>query len=201
MAIKQLTEENIKNATTYIPLKLKSEMAKTYAEDCIEKVEVKYKDEILPPLYKENQHRRMLYGMLTLVGYYLNVIKEQDNFRDVDYDEWNGTSLLNQLNRFKSSKDSEVRDKAYDILDDYREFYRMLGGEINALLSAKNDLIYRATQYLDGKMTPEYFEKSLQDLRDVQEEAMEYINNRDKLFAEGEEKDSEKGSEIDGEQQ
>lgn len=181
---KQLTEEIIKNADTYIPLVKKTVSAKQFAEKCIEKVEMKYKDEILPPMYKENVQMRMLYGMNILLAAYLKVFDKED-FKSSDYDEWGGTAVLNQLNRFKSSKDAEVRDKAYDILDDYREFYGMLGKEINALLATKNDLMYRALAYFDGKMTPEYFEQSLKDLRDVQEEALEYISSRDKLFSDG----------------
>lgn len=189
---KQLTEEIIRNATTYVPLKQKATMAKRFAEDCVEKVEMKYKDEPLPPVYKENIQVRMLWGMCVLLTSYLKVFDKDsgEDFRSTDYDEWGGTAVLNQLNRFKSSKDAEVRDKAYDILDDYREFYGMLGKEINSLLSAKNDLMTRALAYLDGKMTPQYLEQSLQELREVQQEALEYVNNRDKLFedkeAEGE---------------
>jgi hypothetical protein len=183
---KQLTEAIIKNANSYVPLKQKTAMAKRFAEDCIEKVEIKYKDEMLPPMYKEDVQKRMLWGMCVLLTSYLMVFDKDsgEDFRGSDYDSWGGTAVLNQLNRFKSSKDAEVRDKAYDILDDYREFYGMLGKEINSLLNTKNDLIYRALAYLDGKMTPQYFEKSLEDFRSVQEEAMEYINNRDKLFSE-----------------
>lgn len=187
---RQLTEEIIRNATTYVPLKQKATMAKRFAEDCVEKVEMKYKDEPLPPVYKENIQVRMLWGMCVLLTSYLKVFDKDsgEDFRSTDYDEWGGTAVLNQLNRFKSSKDAEVRDKAYDILDDYREFYGMLGKEINSLLSAKNDLMTRALAYLDGKMTPQYLEQSLKDLRDVQQEALEYVNNRDKLF---EDKESE----------
>ena len=182
---RQLTEDNIRHASTYLPLNQKARMAKKFAEDCIEKVELKYKDEILPPMYKENVQMRMLWGLCVLLTSYLKVFDKEsgEDFRSADYDEWGGTAVLNQLNRFKSSKDAEVRDKAYDILDDYREFYGMLGKEINSILSAKNDLMLRALAYFDGKRTPEYFEQSLKDLRDVQEEALEYINNRDKLFA------------------
>ena len=182
---KQLTEEIIRNAETYIPISQKITMAKNFAAECIEKVEIKHKDEVLPPVYKENVQMRMLWGMFVLLNSYLRIYESEDGkFRNSDYDEWCGTAILNQLNRFKSSKDAVVRDKAYDILDDYREFYSVLGKEINALLTSKNDLILRVLQYMDGKMTPEYFEQSLKDLRDVQEEAMEYINNRDKLFEE-----------------
>ena len=60
----------------------------------------------------------------------------------------------------------------------------MLGAEINAQVTAKNDLISRIVQYMDGKMTPEYFEQSLKDLRDVQMEAEEYIKQRPKMFEE-----------------
>lgn len=181
---KQVTEEIVRNANVYIPLKLKASLAKNLANECIEKIEVEYKDEMLPPIYKENQEKRMLVGMIVLLREYLKLLdKEEKQFTSVDYDEWGGSGILNQLNRYKSSKDAEVRDKAYDILDDYREFYRMLGAEINAQTAVKNDLIYRALQYFDGKMTPEYFEQSLKDLRDVQMEAEEYIKQRPEMFA------------------
>ena len=182
---KQLTEEMVRNSNVYIALKLKASLAKNLANECIEKIEIPHKDEMLPPIYKENQEKRMLVGMIVLLREYLKVLdKEETRFTDIEYDEWGGSGILNQLNRFKSSKDAEIRDKAYDILDDYREFYRMLGAEINAQVTAKNDLISRIVQYMDGKMTPEYFEQSLKDLRDVQMEAEEYIKQRPKMFEE-----------------
>lgn len=180
-----LTEEIIRNATPYISISGKTILAKSVAEKCIETIEIKHHDEMLPPIYKENQSKRMQYGLYVLLSAYLHVIEPNvDEYTEKTYDEWCGTGILNQLNRFKTSKDTEIRDKAYDILDDYREFYRMVGGEINAMLSAKNDLLLRVLQYFDGKMSPEYFEQSLKDLRDVQNEALEYINNRDKMLEE-----------------
>ena len=59
---KQLTEEMVRNSNVYIALKLKASLAKNLANECIEKIEIPYKDEMLPPIYKENQEKRMLVG-------------------------------------------------------------------------------------------------------------------------------------------
>ena len=62
---------------------------------------------------------------------------------------------MNQLDRFKSSKNIQVRNKVYDILDDYREFYRMLGVEIAALVANKNDSLSRFLEYFKASITPD----------------------------------------------
>ena len=53
-------------------------------------------------------------------------------------------------------KQSDVlRDKAYDLLADYRDIERMLNTEINANLTIMNDVVARMAMSASSAMSPE----------------------------------------------
>lgn len=163
MTDKIITEEIILNAESYIPIEKKGSMARSFAESCISEVKITLENngekDVLPPRYQENPQMKSLYGMMTLLDQYLHLLEKDENgdvtLTESEYDEWGRACIMNQLDRFKSSKNIEVRNKVYDILDDYREFYRMLGVEIGALLSNKNDSLSRFLEYFKASITPD----------------------------------------------
>lgn len=170
---KTLTEEDIRNAVSYLPLAKKTAMARTYAQDCLLQFDLSTGnedvDKIFPSRFQENPQKRMLYGMLVLLREYLKKIGDEDLSTE-QYDEWGESSIFNQLDRFKSSKDQEIRNKVYDLVDDYREFYRMLGTEINSLMEAKNDLLARFVQYATLSQSPEALQEQLEQLEELTHE-------------------------------
>lgn len=182
MTDKIITEDIILNATIYVPIARKSSLARSFAEDCISKVEIKLNGDdsssILPPRYQENPMMKSLYGMMTLLSEYLHMIRgDEDGNISMDakaFDEWGEASIMNQLDRMKSSKNLEIRNRVYDILDDYREFYRMLGVEISSLLANKNDVLSRFLQYFQSEITPDIVKGLMDNLSSVVEEAKEY---------------------------
>ena len=107
--------------------------------------------------------------MLVLLRDYLKKMEDEDLSTE-QYDEWGSASIFNQLDRFKSSKDQEIRNKVYDLVDDYREFYRMLGTEINSLVEAKNDLLARLVQYITLSQSPEVLQEQLEKLEQLTRE-------------------------------
>jgi hypothetical protein len=81
---------------------------------------------------------------------------------------------MNQLDRFKSSKNIVVRNKVYDILDDYREFYRMLGVEITSLVANKNDGLSRFIDYFKASITPDMIKDVFSQLTGALGEIKDY---------------------------
>ena len=178
MTDKTITEDIILNATLYIPIAKKSALARTFAEDCISKVEIKLGGDVLPPRYQENPMMKSLYGMMTLLADYLHMLPTDDDgnvsMDAASFDEWGEASVMNQLDRMKSSKNQEIRNRVYDILDDYREFYRMLGVEISSILANKNDMLSRFMQYFQSEITPDLMKGLMDNLTSVMQEAKDY---------------------------
>ena len=178
MTDKTITEDIILNATLYIPIAKKSALARTFAEDCISKVEIKLNDDVLPPRYQENPMMKSLYGMMTLLSDYLHMLPTDDDgdisMDAASFDEWGEASVMNQLDRMKSSKNQEIRNRVYDILDDYREFYRMLGVEISSILANKNDVLSRFMQYFQSEITPDIVKGIVDSISSITQEVTEY---------------------------
>lgn len=170
---KVLTEEDIRNAVSYLPLAKKTAMARAYAQDCLLQFDIstgnEEVDKVFPSRFQENPQKRMLYGMLVLLREYLKKMEDEDLSTE-QYDVWGASSIFNQLDRFKSSKDPEIRNKVYDLVDDYREFYRMLGTEINSLAEAKNDFLARFVQYVSLSQSPEALQEQLEQLEKLTQE-------------------------------
>ena len=194
MTDKIITEEIILNADKYIPISVKSELARNFAEDCISKVNINVDNgdgsEVLPPRYQESPKMKSLYGMMTLLYNYLHVLNPNKDgeisFDSNDFDEWGNACIMNQLDRMKSSKNIEVRNKVYDILDDYREFYRMLGVEISALVANKNDVLVRFLEYFKSSITPDMMADVINQFTGTLTELKEYRENPKELDTKGE---------------
>ena len=180
---KFLTEEDFLNATSYVELPAKAAEARLYAQYCIDKAEITVgkegKDkEVLPPIYQENPMMKSLFGMQFLLYHYFHKLTPDENGELVltakEYDEWGEGSILNTIERFKMSKNIDIRNKAFDIATDYREFYRMLGTEIASVLNAKNDLLARFVEFFKASVTPESIANTMESLKDVQKEIEDY---------------------------
>ena len=174
---KQLTEQSILDAASFIPIGKKSAIAKAIAQKCIEKVEMAVKDgdsvTPIPPRYQESSLMRMMSNMLIFLKNYLGVINVED-FTEETYNEWGSVAIFNQVERFKMSKNMEVRNKVYDLLDDYRELCRMIGSEINSLLDANNDFVYRFFLMSSQLPSVEDIAKMRDETADIVEEIEEY---------------------------
>ena len=186
----ELKKEHIERAKTYMPIQDKVSLSKKIAELCIKDAEVKEEDKIfaLPPEVVEDLGVKAVLLQNVLLNYYFDI--ELDEKRDgyEQYDYFNRKNLLNQIERFKA--ESDVKNKVYDLLADYKDFKRMVDVEIYNLKTSRNDTLIRilngisllaAEKYTDD---PEYFKKMIEDLSEA----------IDKLAAE-----SQKQTETDGE--
>lgn len=181
---KQLTEQDILNATTYMPLNRKAAMARFIAEQSVVPVNIAAEEggnpiKFLPQRYAENYQSRSVGQMLVLLQYYLNQ-PLQEGFGEKQFDEWGESSVFNQLDRFKQSKNPEVRNKVYDLLDDYREFCKYAGNEIAMELSVRNDSIARVMAWLSKEIPPEIIARIREGLINAKDELVAYNESREK---------------------
>lgn len=175
-----ITPEIVKNATDYIPLMKKQEMAETIAQKCIVKVLVKYTEKgdgtdsvPMPDRYQEYHMYTNLYLMGVLAHEYLHIPYEGDgtgkeiiDYENLKmpanvYDQWGASRVLNQLEQMKT--DRELREKVFDLLNDYKDFRWMLAHEIDILLGHNNDVVTRMMQAL-GASIKEMAADSMQEL-------------------------------------
>lgn len=175
-----ITPEIVKNATDYIPLMKKQEMAEAIAQQCIVKVLMKYTEKgdgtdsvPMPDRYQEYHMYTNLYLMGVLAREYLHIPYEGDGSGEEHtgydnlkmpanvYDQWGASHVMNQLEQMKT--DREMREKVFDLLNDYKDFRWMLAHEIDILLGHDNDVVTRMMQAL-GASIKEMAADSMQEL-------------------------------------
>lgn len=178
----ELKKEHIEKAATYMPLEDKLKLAKKIAQLCIEDAEMDENDKLfsLPPQQVEDLGTKAVLLQNILLGYYLDI--ELNETEDVfgQYNFYNGNNIINQIERFKS--DSDVKNKVYDLIADYKEFKKMVDIEIYNIKIAKNDTFLRilsgisllaAQKYAED---PQLFTKIINEL----DETLEELSNKGK---------------------
>lgn len=166
-------KEVFQGARSVLPLMQKAEIVAHCAERCIDRVVVNTGEKFrgdTPPMYRENGQRKRRYLLGVLVRGYL-VIDFDGCEGDPwlmsadDYDRLGGLTLLNRIDRMKKEGDV-LRDKAFDLLADFRDLEKMLNTEIYANLAVMNDVVARMNMAMQSAVTPE----SLQELTAMAEE-------------------------------
>ena len=151
-----ITEEDILNASSYVGISLKERLARAIAYPCLEPVEVQFDEQALPTMFRENKKIKAQYLMGTLATLLhrpfesekLNTGEELTGcMAEDDYDLWSGSHVMNQLERLKKSKNSEMVNKLFDLLYDYKAFEIMLNGAIKDELEVRNDMFNRAMEW------------------------------------------------------
>lgn len=178
-----LTKEHLKNATTYMPLRTKTEIGKQIALSCLEDIDTDEQNKIgealiaLPHLKGENLAMKSILLTNTLLGFYLNIdlrTKKEDG-TDADiyevYDYCAGGHLLNQLERFKS--DPEVKDIAFDLLSDFKEFKKIVDTELYNAKANANDPIPRFSAAVSVLTTPESLKSIIEEIKSLAEQREE----------------------------
>lgn len=196
-----ITPEIVKNATDYIPLMKKQEMAETIAQKCIVKVLMKYTEKgdgtdsvPMPDRYQEYHMYTNLYLMGVLAHEYLHIPYEGDgtgkeiiDYENLKmpanvYDQWGESHVLNQLEQMKT--DRELREKVFDLLNDFKDFRWMLAHEIDILLGHNNDVVTRMMQAI-GTSIKEMAADSIQELGEaLQNEQSQEAEPEKKVSAE-----------------
>ena len=181
-----ITEQDILNANESIPVTLKYAVAQYIAEFSTDKKQITIKeggiDSIaLPDMRQRNTMREAQFKTGVFAKEYMR--KDVDFVKGTDdspipylmsadeVDAW--SSFETQLDRLKRSKNKDVADKCYDILNDYHAFCRMVSIEIEQELQIKNDIVGRfawLAKSLINSSTPEELKKSIEDLSELQEQ-------------------------------
>lgn len=167
-----ITKEILLKAQTYMPLAMKDDMSDDVAQRVVKEAPVFERTGIpslpLPPLFEEDSALKAMLLLNILFGHYLDVeVKDTtDDFDVYDrYDHYNGGHPLNQIERFKGDKD--VKNIAFDLLEDWREFRKMVDTKIYNLKARKNDSLARIWDSLAVLGTPENMEAFSKELEEV----------------------------------
>ncbi len=165
----KVTEEMISKASDYIPYFEKVTIASDLAESCIEAVD-KITDDIatetqlpIPQLYKERSGAKQYFLMYYFLTRYLHIEINEIKWNDEQYDYYASSHIFNQLERFKSGNNADVKAKVFDILYDYKALKQMLETEIYNLKESKNNSLNRIQDSISLFANPENI-KQLQDL-------------------------------------
>jgi len=174
-----ITEEDIRRAETYLPIMDKTAIVQVMAPACMEKVRIAVPvggdgENIEPTLIpvpdidQESALERTLCSTFVLLYFYLkmpDITSQYDPNGEMklaanDYDRYR--HIMTQLERMKAScKDTEVRNKIFELLADYKDFERRLGLEIHNLLNIRNDLCSRMTAMFTQQTDPKTIENAL----------------------------------------
>lgn len=147
----EITKEIMANADTYMPLALKELISISKARECVKEtnyiqpmgVDTQFNGEYgMGPMYCESPSTKARILMTCLMVFYLKVWPDSTDMICSldDYDAWSKAHVLNQIERFKST---EYREKAFDIISDYREMERHLNSAIYSVLRELNDPVKR----------------------------------------------------------
>ena len=151
-----ITEKDILDAADYIPISVKEQFTRAVAFICLEPVEVKYDDEPLPTMFRENKKIKAQYlmGILATLLQKEFAVQKLTSGEDLpmcmdetDYDKWATSHVMNQLERLKKCKNQAVVNKLFDMLYDYKAFEMMLTGAIKDEVEVRNDPFNRAMQW------------------------------------------------------
>lgn len=167
-----ITKDILLNAKTYMSLAMKDVMSDGLAEQVVKEASVFERTGIpslpLPPLFEEDSALKAMLLLNILFGHYLDIeIRDtSEDFNVYDrYDYYNGGHPLNQIERFKADKD--VKNIAFDLLEDWREFRKMVDTKIYNLKARKNDSLARIWDSLAVLGTPENMEAFSKELEEV----------------------------------
>ena len=162
-----VNEEMLRSASDYIPLHKKISLGKAIAPLCIVKSKTAEQNQkgleflSMPTIWIDDLETKNLYVMSVLLSEYLK-IGLPDNFTDQQYDYYASAHILNQLERFKSN--TELKDKVFDLLNDFRDFKKILDTEIFSEKEVRNDPIARLSAAISIASDPENIKKMQEEL-------------------------------------
>ena len=168
----KITEQIMEDAETYIPIATKAYIASEMARACVHPTSMIHpsgeddEEEFFTQsakTYCESTSSKARIMMTILLTIYLKIWPEETPFLcDLKaYDEWGKAHVLNQLERFKAGK---YREKAFDILSDYREMEKYLNSAIYAVLREKNDTVQRLMAYMRDMASTDVMENAVENV-------------------------------------
>lgn len=168
-----VSKDTMLTAVTYMPIGLKQAIAKTIADKCVidlptaEQNREGEKFLALPYIKAEDKQMKDMCLLSTLLQHYLKVpLDKEKDFDEELFDFYSAGAILNQIERFKS--DFNCKDKAFDLLADFKELRKMVDNEIENLIRVNNDPLARITAAIQVFSTPENVEKMVKEIQKLQ---------------------------------
>lgn len=181
MEFRRISETDFRDAGTYVPVMVKDSFVRYAAARCIDRVEITVAGDgesktQTPPFYKDSVERKNRYMMGALVKLYLKMdyepVENDDWLMSADdYDRWAGGHILNQIERMKSVPN--LRNAAFDLLQDYKALEKMLNTEVYNMLQVMNDPVTRFLASMQAQATPEAMQQNLEELGRLKEQFAE----------------------------
>lgn len=173
----------LEGAESYVPIAKKVDFVNHCAQRCFDRLGITAEDgakpiSSLPPMWKENVELKSRYIMGGLLKLYL---KQNPQTEDGDewlvsretYDEWGKLHILNLIERTKSN--AALRDKCFDLLQDYKALEKMLNTEVYGMLAVMNDSVSRAIAQIESSITPESLKQTTAALEESKREYEKYM--------------------------
>lgn len=186
-----VTEEQLRDrARSYVPVKEKLQFIDDVCTRCFDTMNIGgATGEDVPPVYKENLYNKNKYLAAAVAKLYLgeNFTPEDEDdpwkMSDEVYDYFSAVKPLTQIERIRrTSKDRELQDKCFDLVQDYKDLREMLNSEIHGLMRAMNDTLTRFQMLITQQTTPEYMKGLVSGLNEAQAELNAYVEERKGLF-------------------
>ncbi len=156
-----LTEEMVAKAKTYMPLRVKIELAKGIAQSSTKPMKTAAQNTPamlpLPALFAEDTGMKTILVMNAFLGFYFDIeinVEDKSIFDIFDY--YAGSHILNQLERLKVTAQKE---KVFDIIADFKDFKKMVDTEIEKEVANNNDSLGRLSATMALLGTPENVKK------------------------------------------
>lgn len=186
MVYKTISEDDVRNAETYIPIGKKAEFVEHIGDNrCFQVLSISYGDEAMPPMYREDHELKSRYMLTAFLKMYLK--KDVETLEDDEwlmsrdeYDSWSSGHIMNVIERYKSNKD--LRDKIYNMLSDYKDLEKRVNLELYGRLNVMNDVLLRVIQKLGEKITPESLTQLTDSFKETEQQLMSELQRRQAIL-------------------
>lgn len=149
-----ITPELMKAAKDYMPMIDKIALSKQIAELCMRDVPYDESDndkqsaiDTAMRIKYEDAALETVLLMSTLLNFYFGIEietgkDELQNMKSFDY--YASAYPISQITRYQKSTDEDIKNKAFNIIGDFKEFKKLVGAEIYNMRTVANDTIARA---------------------------------------------------------
>lgn len=186
-----ITDKMMQDAKTYLPIADKQAIAEMIASKCIKDLPTAENNLIgekflaMPYLKGEDRRLKDMCLLYTFLTQYLSL--EIDLLDEKNYDYYSNDAIYNQIERYKS--DFKLKNKAFDLLYDFKELRKMVDVEIENVLRVSNDPLARLMASIQTLTTPENIKIMLEELKKVSEKYSAEL--KDKKILPNQKKDEE----------
>lgn len=172
----ELSVDDVKEATPYLPMAVKKALIDLLADGCIEPVEIISSTSMpVPNMYRKNAFAERLILSAVLCGVYLKIYdistllaqNPSFDFSFVDYDKFHEVAF--QMEQMCEQKyiAPDVQQIAVSILLDMKEFTSLLDVAVQSKIQEQNDLCGRFSLMMQLQSSPEHIQKMMDEMKSI----------------------------------